>query len=113
LRAVSPPNSRVELRADSDLQHAVALVGEQLISALNVIKPEVVRHQSRCIDPSKAIRKAHAAGIKIGICGQAPSNYGDFAEFLVREGIDSISLNPDSFVKTSSVIAGAEATASG
>ncbi len=58
---------------------------------------------------AEAIRKAHAAGIRIGICGQAPSNYPDFAEFLVREGIDSISLNPDSFVKTCSVIAAAEA----
>jgi len=60
---------------------------------------------------AEAIRKAHAAGIKIGICGQAPSNYPDFAEFLVREGIDSISLNPDSFVKTCSVIADAELSA--
>ena len=55
-----------------------------------------------------AIARAHKAGIKIGICGQAPSNYPDFAEFLVREGIDSISLNPDSFVKTCAVIAAAE-----
>lgn len=47
-----------------------------------------------------AIAKAHAAGIRIGICGQAPSNYPEFAEFLVEEGIDSISLNPDSFVAT-------------
>jgi hypothetical protein len=53
----------------------------------------------------------HATGIKIGICGQAPGNYPDFAVFLVREGIDSISLNPDSFVKTCSVIAAAEASA--
>lgn len=51
------------------------------------------------------------AGIKVGICGQAPSNYPDFAEFLVREGIDSISLNPDSFVKTCAVIAAAEQAA--
>lgn len=58
---------------------------------------------------AEAIAKAHAAKIKIGICGQAPSNYSDFAEFLVGEGIDSISLNPDSFVKTCSVIASAEA----
>ena len=48
----------------------------------------------------QAIAKAHGAGIKIGICGQAPSNYPDFAAFLVREGIDSISLNPDSFAAT-------------
>ncbi|TFD14602.1 phosphoenolpyruvate synthase [Cryobacterium sp. TMT1-21] len=57
---------------------------------------------------SEAIRKAHAAGIKIGICGQAPSNYPDFAAFLVQQGIDSISLNPDSFLKTVSHIAQAE-----
>ena len=58
---------------------------------------------------AEAIRKAHEAGIKIGICGQAPSNYPDFAAFLVREGIDSISLNPDSFVRTVGEIAKAEA----
>jgi len=37
---------------------------------------------------------------KIGICGQAPSDFPDFAEFLVEQGIDSISLNPDTVVKT-------------
>ena len=47
---------------------------------------------------AQAIRGAHAAGVKIGICGQAPSNYPEFAGFLVEQGIDSISLNPDSFV---------------
>ncbi|MCY7286795.1 MAG: phosphoenolpyruvate synthase [Cryobacterium sp.] len=57
---------------------------------------------------SEAIQKAHAAGIKIGICGQGPSNYPDFAAFLVEEGIDSISLNPDSFLKTVGHIAKAE-----
>ncbi|HAM25542.1 MAG TPA: phosphoenolpyruvate synthase [Microbacteriaceae bacterium] len=57
---------------------------------------------------SEAIHKAHAAGIKIGICGQAPSNYPEFAAFLVDEGIDSISLNPDSFLKTVGRIAEAE-----
>jgi pyruvate,water dikinase len=49
---------------------------------------------------SMAIREAKAAGVKIGICGQAPSDYPEFAEFLVSEGIDSISLNPDSVLKT-------------
>jgi len=54
------------------------------------------------------IRRAHASGIKVGICGQAPSNYPDFAELLVHAGIDSISLNPDSFVGTLRHVAKAE-----
>jgi pyruvate,water dikinase len=58
---------------------------------------------------AEAIRKAHAAGIPIGICGQGPSNHPDFAEFLVGEGIDSISLNPDSVLRTVPIIAAAEA----
>ncbi|HDR46718.1 MAG TPA: phosphoenolpyruvate synthase [Geoalkalibacter subterraneus] len=45
-----------------------------------------------------AIRAANKTGTKIGICGQAPSDYPEFAEFLVEEGIDSISLNPDSVI---------------
>ncbi|MGH7540633.1 MAG: phosphoenolpyruvate synthase, partial [Gemmatimonadota bacterium] len=44
------------------------------------------------------IERAHAQGRKVGICGQAPSDHADFAEFLVEAGIDSISLNPDSIV---------------
>jgi pyruvate,water dikinase len=58
---------------------------------------------------AQAIRGAHAAGIHIGICGQGPSNHPDFAQFLVSQGIDSISLNPDSFLRTVPVIAAAEA----
>ncbi|HAG59815.1 MAG TPA: phosphoenolpyruvate synthase, partial [Arthrobacter bacterium] len=57
---------------------------------------------------AQVIDRAHAAGIKIGICGQGPSNHADFAEFLVKEGIDSISLNPDTYLKTVPVIAAAE-----
>jgi pyruvate,water dikinase len=41
---------------------------------------------------------------KIGICGQAPSDYPDFAQFLVEQGIDSISLNPDTVLKTTLAI---------
>jgi len=41
---------------------------------------------------------------KIGICGQAPSDYPDFAQFLVEHGIDSISLNPDTVLKTTVAI---------
>jgi pyruvate,water dikinase len=47
-----------------------------------------------------AIAAAKKAGRKIGICGQAPSDYPDFAQFLVAEGIDSISLNPDAALRT-------------
>jgi pyruvate,water dikinase len=46
------------------------------------------------------IHRAKANGRKIGICGQAPSDYPEFAKFLVEQGIDSISLNPDSVLKT-------------
>jgi pyruvate,water dikinase len=46
------------------------------------------------------IRAAHAKGRKVGICGQAPSDYPEFAAFLVEQGIDSLSLNADAFAKT-------------
>ncbi len=46
------------------------------------------------------IEKAKKNGRKVGICGQAPSDYPEFARFLVELGIDSISLNPDSVLKT-------------
>lgn len=59
------------------------------------------------------VRRAHACGSKVGICGQAPSNYPEFARFLVAEGIDSISLNPDSFVSTLAEVAAAEAALAG
>jgi pyruvate,water dikinase len=51
------------------------------------------------------IQTAHSVGSKVGICGQAPSDYPDFAAFLVQEGIDSISLNPDSVIKVKERIA--------
>jgi len=47
---------------------------------------------------STAIKKAKQAGVKIGLCGQAPSDYPEYTEFLVDEGIDSISFNPDSLL---------------
>lgn len=46
-----------------------------------------------------AIKKAKRAGKKIGLCGQAPSDFPEFARFLVHEGIDSISFNPDALIK--------------
>jgi pyruvate, water dikinase len=49
---------------------------------------------------AEVIRRVKARGRKIGICGQAPSDYPEFARFLVSCGIDSISLNPDTVLKT-------------
>ncbi len=46
------------------------------------------------------ISTAHALGLQVGICGQGPSDFPELAEILVREGIDSISLNPDTVLKT-------------
>lgn len=48
----------------------------------------------------EVIKVAHQYKRKVGICGQAPSDYPEFAEFLVQQGIDSISLNPDTVLKT-------------
>ena len=58
----------------------------------------------------QVIHTAHKYKRKVGICGQAPSDYPEFAEFLVREGIDSISLNPDTVVSTRERIAFVEKT---
>jgi len=55
------------------------------------------------------IREAHKAGAKIGLCGQAPSDHPEFAEFLVSCGIDSISVSPDSFLAVKHKVAEAEA----
>jgi len=53
----------------------------------------------------QVIQTAKEKGRKIGICGQAPSDFPDFAEFLVECGIDSISLIPDTVIKTRLAIA--------
>ncbi len=54
---------------------------------------------------SYLIKIAHKNGKKVGICGQAPSDYPEFVEFLIKEGIDSISLNPDVIGKTRKLVA--------
>ena len=51
-----------------------------------------------------AIRAAKASGRKVGICGQAPSDYPEFLRFLVEQGIDSISLNPDSMLSATMAV---------
>jgi pyruvate,water dikinase len=47
----------------------------------------------------KVVLAAHLNGARIGLCGQAPSDYPEFAEFLIRLGIDSISFNPDALIR--------------
>jgi pyruvate,water dikinase len=58
---------------------------------------------------ARAIAAARRAGKPIGICGQAPSDYPEFAEWLVKEGIDSISLNPDVAIAAAVRVAAVEA----
>jgi pyruvate,water dikinase len=60
---------------------------------------------------ASVIRECRARGRKIGICGQAPSDYPEFARFLVEQGIDSISLNPDTVLATTAAILAQEAAA--
>jgi pyruvate,water dikinase len=62
---------------------------------------------------ANVIHTCRDAGCKIGICGQAPSDYPDFAQFLVGQGIDSISLTPDTVLRTTKAILDAETAASG
>jgi pyruvate, water dikinase len=57
------------------------------------------------------IERAHRCGREVGLCGQAPSDYPDFARFLVDAGIDSMSVTPDSFVGVKQQVAAAEAAA--
>jgi pyruvate,water dikinase len=54
---------------------------------------------------SSLIKVAHKKGVKVGICGQGPSDLPDFAEFLVEEGIDTISVTPDSVLRTKRTLA--------
>jgi len=56
----------------------------------------------------EVIKVAHENHCKVGICGQAPSDHPEFAEFLVNAGIDSISLNPDSIVQAAHYVSAAE-----
>jgi pyruvate,water dikinase len=56
----------------------------------------------------QAVREARRLGRKIGLCGQAPSDYPEFARFLVECGIDSMSLNPDAVLPTTRTVLDAE-----
>lgn len=54
------------------------------------------------------IKVSHTSGVTVSICGQGPSQYPELSEFLVRRGIDSVSVNPDMVVWTRKVVAGVE-----
>jgi pyruvate,water dikinase len=92
-------NDLTQLTLGVDRDNAV------LASLFDERNPAVLRSIERLI------ADAHAVGCKVGICGQAPSDYPEFAEFLVRAGIDSISLNPDSVVPVLHRVAALEASA--
>ncbi len=66
-----------------------------IVSSLFDEKDEAVKRMIHMV-----IQTAHKYNKPVGICGQAPSDYPEFAQFLVSEGIDSMSLNPDSVMKT-------------
>jgi pyruvate,water dikinase len=57
---------------------------------------------------ANVIAAAHRKGAHVGLCGQAPSDRPEFARFLVEEGIDAISVTPDSFAAVKSHVAAAE-----
>jgi pyruvate,water dikinase len=76
---------------------------EQLASLFDEEDPAVLWMIRRVIE------EAHAAGARVGLCGQAPSNDPSFAAYLVDCGIDSISVSPDSFVAVKRSVAAAEA----
>jgi pyruvate, water dikinase len=75
---------------------------------------EIVAHVFDERDPAvrtliaQAIAHARRLGRKIGLCGQAPSDYPEFAKFLVECGIDSMSLNPDAVLATTGLVLAAE-----
>ena len=66
------------------------------------------RHEAVTRTIRTVIDAAHTAGTRIGLCGQAPSDYPEFAEFLVEAGIDAISVSPDSFLSVKRTVAEAE-----
>ncbi|MCS7199708.1 MAG: phosphoenolpyruvate synthase [Caldimicrobium sp.] len=80
----------------------------ELVAHLYDERNEAVKRMIR-----QVIDIAKKKGKKIGICGQAPSDFPDFAEFLVECGIDSMSLTPDTIVKTRLLVAEKEKTLQG
>jgi pyruvate,water dikinase len=89
--------TQLTLGVDRDSAELAQLFDEQ---------DEAVKRMIRTV-----IADAHASGAKVGLCGQAPSDHPEFAEFLVGCGIDSMSVTPDSFLTVKQHVAAAEAQA--
>ena len=90
--------TQLTLGVDRDSAELAALFDEQ---------DEAVKWLIRSV-----IEAAHNAGAKVGLCGQAPSDHPEFAQFLVECGIDSISVSPDSFIAVKERVAAAEGATS-
>ena len=90
-----------------------ASVGREL-SGIQGISAHLFDERNQAVKKlvANVIRAAKSKGLKIGICGQAPSDYPEFARFLVEQGIDSLSLNPDAVVKTTKMLLEMEQTLS-
>jgi len=86
--------TQLTLGLDRDSEHISHLFDERNVAVKRLVE--------------MAIRAVKDRNKKIGICGQAPSDYPEFAQFLVQCGIDSISLNPDTVVKTTFKVLEAE-----
>ena len=91
--------TQLTLGVDRDLEELAELFDEQ---------DEAVKWMIESV-----IREAHKSGAKVGLCGQAPSDHPEFAEFLVACGIDSVSVSPDSFIAVKRRVAAAEAAMKG
>ena len=86
--------TQLTLGVDRDCEELAELFDEQ---------DEAVKWMIRNV-----IAEAHKVHAKVGLCGQAPSDHPEFAEFLVECGIDSISVSPDSFIAVKARVAAAE-----
>ena len=81
--------------------HAAAAADDDVDARHSVRVAHVFDERNAAVQTfiARAIHDARRLGRKIGLCGQAPSDFPEFAQFLVEQGIDSISFNPDALLK--------------